>query len=161
VTGVVPVRILAEDGGNNTGTSGRRKQAKSSQAVLKLLFHNSFSNNNLRLILNHLAVSVSSPEKAGVGGSIPALATMFSTAYKAPLRRFHSISLQNHGARGSSRLEMPECTGVASLSIPPFVFFATALDFGVAFRQCLMGGRRPWRMCRTKTVSPSMVNRIR
>jgi hypothetical protein len=36
-----------------------------------------------------------SPEKAGVGGSIPSLATMFSTAYKAPFRHFHSISFQN------------------------------------------------------------------
>jgi hypothetical protein len=39
-----------------------------------------------------------SPEKAGVGGSIPSLATMFSTAYKAFLRHFHSISFQNYGA---------------------------------------------------------------
>jgi hypothetical protein len=34
------------------------------------------------LILNHLTVSVSSPEKAGVGGSIPSLATTFSNIYK-------------------------------------------------------------------------------
>jgi len=36
----------------------------------------------LPLILNHLALSVSSPEKAGVGGSIPSLATFFSITYK-------------------------------------------------------------------------------
>jgi hypothetical protein len=30
---------------------------------------------------------------------------MFSTAYKAPLRHFHSISFQNYGADDSPRLE--------------------------------------------------------
>jgi hypothetical protein len=40
-----------------------------------------------------------SPEKAGVGGSIPSLATIISTVYKAPLRHFHPNSFQNHGAR--------------------------------------------------------------
>src|SRR4029077_11937983 len=40
-----------------------------------------------------------SPEKAGVGGSIPSLATMFSRLY-GPLRtQFHSISFQNFGAQ--------------------------------------------------------------
>jgi len=29
------------------------------------------------LILNHLALSISGPEKAGVGGSIPSLVTTF------------------------------------------------------------------------------------
>jgi hypothetical protein len=33
------------------------------------------------LISNHFGESVSGPEKAGVGGSIPSLATMFSSAY--------------------------------------------------------------------------------
>ena len=33
------------------------------------------------LIPNRLALSVSSPEKAGVGGSIPSLATMFPITY--------------------------------------------------------------------------------
>jgi hypothetical protein len=42
-----------------------------------------------------LANSVSGPEKAGVSGSIPSLATMLSKAYKAPLQHFHSISFQN------------------------------------------------------------------
>jgi hypothetical protein len=33
-----------------------------------------------------------SPEKAGVGGSIPSLATTFSNTYKYPKTHFHSIS---------------------------------------------------------------------
>jgi len=36
-----------------------------------------------------------SPEKAGVGGSIPSLATKFSTTYKHPKTQFYSISFQN------------------------------------------------------------------
>jgi hypothetical protein len=39
-----------------------------------------------------------SPEKAGVGGSIPSLATLFSTTCGPSGQRFHSISFQNHGA---------------------------------------------------------------
>jgi hypothetical protein len=35
-----------------------------------------------------------SPEKAGVGGSIPSLATMFSITYKHSETSFHSISFQ-------------------------------------------------------------------
>src|SRR6476646_6444868 len=35
-----------------------------------------------------------SPEKAGVGGSIPSLATIFSTTYRPPDSRFHSNSFQ-------------------------------------------------------------------
>ena len=35
-----------------------------------------------------------SPEKAGVGGSIPSLATMFSTTCRPPDSRFHSVSFQ-------------------------------------------------------------------
>ena len=57
-----------------------------------------------------------SPEKAGVGGSIPSLATIFSTAYKAPLRRFHSISFQNYDAGRFASSGMLECSGVAILS---------------------------------------------
>ena len=37
----------------------------------------------------------SSPEKAGVGGSIPSLATMFSVTYRHLNSQFHSISFQN------------------------------------------------------------------
>ena len=48
----------------------------------------------LALILNHLDESVSSPEKAGVGGSIPSLATLFSISYKPFLARFCSILFQ-------------------------------------------------------------------
>jgi hypothetical protein len=46
-----------------------------------------------------------SPEKAGVGGSIPSLATMFSTTYRHPYRQFHSISFQNYAARGFASSE--------------------------------------------------------
>ena len=38
-----------------------------------MLFHHMFP-----LILNRLALSISSPEKAGVGGSSPSLATIFN-----------------------------------------------------------------------------------
>jgi hypothetical protein len=67
--------------GNNTGTSPRRKQPTSSQMVLKATVRRSspcsYSD------LNHLALSVSSPEKAGVGGSIPSLATSFNDLQSA------------------------------------------------------------------------------
>ena len=36
-----------------------------------------------------------SPETAGVGGSIPSLATMFSETYRHSKTQFHSISFQN------------------------------------------------------------------
>ena len=49
--------------------------------ILKRLSHNSFFVNRFRLFLNQLAASVGAPEKAGVGGSIPSLATMFSNTY--------------------------------------------------------------------------------
>jgi hypothetical protein len=52
-----------------------------------------------RLFHSPLAGSVGGPEKAGVGGSIPSLATMFSTTYRHSIRQFHSISFQNYGAR--------------------------------------------------------------
>src|SRR5271157_5748567 len=37
----------------------------------------------------------SSPKKAGGGGSIPSLATMFSVVYRPSKTQFHSISFQN------------------------------------------------------------------
>jgi hypothetical protein len=52
-------------------------------------------NHELTLILNHLALSISSPEKAGVGGSIPSLATIKSVVYRPPDSQFHSNSFQN------------------------------------------------------------------
>ena len=45
--------------------------------------------------ISEIEVNGASPEKAGVGDSIPSLATTKSIAYKAPLRRSHSISFQN------------------------------------------------------------------
>ena len=47
-----------------------------------------------------------SPEKAGVGGSIPSLATTFSITYSPSDRQFHSISFQNYGARRLASSEM-------------------------------------------------------
>jgi hypothetical protein len=38
-----------------------------------------------------------SPEKAGVGGSIPSLATMFSVVYRPSKIQFHSVSFQKLG----------------------------------------------------------------
>jgi hypothetical protein len=35
-----------------------------------------------------------SPEKAGLGGSIPSLATMFSVTYRSSKNQFHSVSFQ-------------------------------------------------------------------
>jgi len=35
-----------------------------------------------------------SPEKAGVGGSIPSLATIFSITYRHSKNQFHSVSFQ-------------------------------------------------------------------
>jgi hypothetical protein len=67
--------------------------------------------------ISQLRLGESSPEKAGVGGSIPSLATMFSTAYKASLRHFHSISFQNYGAGRFASSGMPGWCGVAALSI--------------------------------------------
>jgi len=45
---------------------------------------------------NAIASDESSPEKAGVGGSIPSLATIFSIIYRHGSRPFHSISFQKH-----------------------------------------------------------------
>ena len=50
------------------------------------------------LIPGLLANSVGGPEKAGVGGSIPSLATMFSITCRPSGRQFHSISFQLNGA---------------------------------------------------------------
>jgi hypothetical protein len=49
----------------------------------------------LPLIPNHLALSISGPEKAGVGGSIPSLATTFSITYTTDTPRVCSILFQN------------------------------------------------------------------
>ena len=45
----------------------------------------------------------SSPEKAGVGGSIPSLVTMFSITYEHPSHQFVPLVFQNL-IRGSSKL---------------------------------------------------------
>ena len=42
-----------------------------------------------------------SPEKAGVGGSIPSLATIFSIAYKLSKLQFRSSSFQFQACRTS------------------------------------------------------------
>src|ERR1700722_14901522 len=53
-----------------------------------------------------------SPEKAGVGGSIPSLATTKSITYQPARRRFHSISFQNNGARRFASSENCRCASV-------------------------------------------------
>ena len=61
----------------------------------------------LRVIeISKMALDGASSEKAGVGGSIPSLATTFSTAYRHAKTRFHSDSFQNFGPqRYASRNE--------------------------------------------------------
>jgi hypothetical protein len=45
--------------------------------------------------MNMIALNESSPEKAGVGGSIPSLATTFSITYSLTFVSVCSISFQN------------------------------------------------------------------
>jgi hypothetical protein len=45
--------------------------------------------------INEMKMAEYSPEKAGVGGSIPSLATTFSSTYRLLETQFHSISFQN------------------------------------------------------------------
>ncbi len=48
-----------------------------------------------------------SPEKAGVGGSIPSLATIFSITYSPTRSKFHSVTFQNFGPSGlASRVKL-------------------------------------------------------
>ena len=60
-----------------------------------------FSHHLRTLIPDHMANSVGGPEKAGVGGSIPYLATMFSTSYSKSKPQVCSILFQFHNP-GSS-----------------------------------------------------------
>jgi hypothetical protein len=60
-----------------------------------------------------------SPEKAGVGGSIPSLATSFSITYRPSKRQFHSNSFQLNGAEGFVSSEMPTRIAGGWLSISP------------------------------------------
>ena len=48
------------------------------------------------LVLSRARTVERSPEKAGVGGSIPSLATLFSGSYRLPLPLFCSILFQFH-----------------------------------------------------------------
>jgi hypothetical protein len=48
---------------------------------------------------------------------------MFSTTYRHPNRRFHSISFQNYGARHLLRLKSVWLDAAGRLSIPPFLSF--------------------------------------
>jgi len=45
--------------------------------------------------ISKITLSGPSPEKAGVGGSIPSLATTFSTVYNHSHAQIYSISFQN------------------------------------------------------------------
>ncbi len=68
---------------------------------------------------NELMVGDISPEKAGVGGSIPSLATIESVTYRPPDSQFHSNSFQFQKVRrtlpqdGSVRLEYSVCSNRA------------------------------------------------
>ena len=55
--------------------------------------------------INQISMGEPSPEKAGVGGSIPSLATILSIAYKRPKTQFHSISFQNYWLIGFAFVE--------------------------------------------------------
>ena len=51
--------------------------------------------------ITELRMGESGPEKAGVGGSIPSLATMFSMTYSHPLLRLvHWVPITNSGLIG-------------------------------------------------------------
>ena len=63
-----------------------------------------------------------SPEKAGVGGSIPSLATMFSAACRPSNRHFHSVSFQNYGAGRLASSESAAWIAGGWLSISALVF---------------------------------------
>ena len=57
--------------------------------------------------MKEIPTEEASPEKAGVGGSIPSLATMFSTTYRSSQEAFHSVSFQNFGLlRFASRMKL-------------------------------------------------------
>ena len=62
----------------------------------------------------------SSPEKAGVGGSIPSLATILSISYRHSKNQFHSVSFQK---LWSAEIRISDGTGRQDgfelLSIPP------------------------------------------
>jgi hypothetical protein len=60
--------------GNNTGTWNGANEPKG--AHIKRALPYLTENASLVLILNHFALSISGPEKAGVGGSVPFLATL-------------------------------------------------------------------------------------
>ena len=66
----------------------------------------------------------SSPEKAGVGGSIPSLVTTFSKTYRPSKPQFHSISFQNFWPleiclrRNEARLELVSWGRIALSSCP-------------------------------------------
>jgi hypothetical protein len=76
-----------------------------------------------------------SPEKAGVGGSIPSLATMFSGTYRQPNSQFHSISFQNILVRQTC-LHWNDCAWMPVLGRgrwagPAFIWFVPVLLAGM------------------------------
>ena len=70
-----------------------------------------------------------SPEKAGVGGSIPSLATSFSITCRPSKRQFHSNSFQLNGAEGFVSSEIPTRIAGSWLSISP-VSLTTQITLG-------------------------------
>jgi hypothetical protein len=66
-----------------------------------------------------ISAGEASPEKAGVGGSIPSLATMFSMTYSHSKMWFHSVSFQKFRST-ETRLTDETRTEFYRLSVPPF-----------------------------------------
>ena len=70
--------------------------------------------------INQIGSAERRPEKAGVGGSSPSLATTFSNTYSQSKTPFHSGSFQNNGlSRLASRMKSSYGWFCGWLSIPP------------------------------------------
>jgi hypothetical protein len=65
--------------------------------------------------INKMRAADRCPEKAGVGGSSPSLATTFSITYGHSKNEFHSVSFQNPGSSGlasRTKSDFWDCLGV-------------------------------------------------
>ena len=77
--------------------------------------------------INEITVGESSPEKAGVGGSIPSLATMFSSTYQRSLPRSCSILFQFH-IRGLSVFALQNGLVAGDCNAPNALFLPFRLE---------------------------------
>jgi hypothetical protein len=73
------------------------------------------------------------PEKAGVGGSIPSLATTFSTTYKPIEQRLRSETFQPRGGVG----QLPRL-GLSESTADPRVGNVRTMNLG-----CVLSGKCP------------------